>query len=130
LNNPTVKWYGRAGHFICGDQCLFHLCTQVDQYLISTVGDYYPKLGVPKEKIGYNRFYETMVFKIIGVCSCGCGLPGIDPTERDSNVYNDPISATEGHQKLVDKYIQMCDGFSFKKVKAKKKIHRINLRGD
>lgn len=32
------KWFGLPGHFICSQWCRFHLCTQVGQYLISTVG--------------------------------------------------------------------------------------------
>ncbi len=33
------KWYGKPGHFICADQCKFHLCTKVGRYLVSTVGE-------------------------------------------------------------------------------------------
>ena len=32
------KWFGNAGHFIGGNHCRFHLCTQVGKYLVSTVG--------------------------------------------------------------------------------------------
>ena len=39
------KWFGHAGHFICGTHCRFHLCTQVGKYLISTVGEYWPERG-------------------------------------------------------------------------------------
>lgn len=32
------KWFGNSGHFICGRDCRFHLCTKVGNYLVSTVG--------------------------------------------------------------------------------------------
>lgn len=35
----TWRWFGSPGHFICGKQCRFHLCTLVGGYLISTVGE-------------------------------------------------------------------------------------------
>jgi len=37
-----LKWYGHAGHFICGHMCRFHLCTKVGKYLVSTVGEMWP----------------------------------------------------------------------------------------
>jgi hypothetical protein len=39
------KWFGNAGHFICGDKCQFHLTTLVGKYLVSTVGQYWPERG-------------------------------------------------------------------------------------
>lgn len=36
------KWFGNAGHFICGSNCRFHMCTQVGDYLVSTVGQLWP----------------------------------------------------------------------------------------
>ena len=35
----TEKWFGSPGHFICSFDCRFHLCTQVGDYLVSTVGE-------------------------------------------------------------------------------------------
>lgn len=40
------KWFGVAGHFICAHYCRFHMCTQVGEYLISTVGEYIPPEAV------------------------------------------------------------------------------------
>lgn len=40
------KWFGNAGHFICGQWCRFHLCTVVGGYLVSTVGQYWPERRV------------------------------------------------------------------------------------
>ena len=36
------KWFGDAGHLCVARWCQFHLCTQVDRYLVSTVGKYFP----------------------------------------------------------------------------------------
>lgn len=33
------RWFGHAGHFICARWCRFHLCTQVGDYLVSTIGE-------------------------------------------------------------------------------------------
>jgi hypothetical protein len=37
------KWFGSAGHLIVGQWCRFHLCTQVGDYYVSTVGEYWPE---------------------------------------------------------------------------------------
>ncbi len=42
LDQSQWKWYGHAGHFICSRWCRFHLCTEVGNFLISTVGEYWP----------------------------------------------------------------------------------------
>lgn len=90
------RWFGCAGHLIVARWCQFHLCTQVGEFLVSTVGEYVPdetvreilastrgvvlegqgdarladymrKLGY--EQIGYGRTYETLVFRTTGdVC--------------------------------------------------------------
>lgn len=92
VGSPTTwKWFGHHGHLIVGRDCRFHLCTQVGDYLISTVGEYLPdervreiiaqsrgvelrgkgderradflkKIGF--ETIGLDRTYETMVFRV------------------------------------------------------------------
>ena len=58
---------GWAGHFICGDRCLFKrntlLQTKKDSVVVSTVGAMKKSSGVGIETIGAGgRFYETMVF--------------------------------------------------------------------
>jgi len=91
------KWFGNAGHFVCGNWCRFHLCTLVGNRLVSTVGQYYPDSQVREilaksrnvelsgkgdardadymkkigyEEIGYHRMFETMVFDTTGeVCT-------------------------------------------------------------
>lgn len=129
------KWFGRAGHFICADWCRFHMCTLIGEYLVSTVGEYIPdeavreicaqsrgitlegrgdarradwlnKLGF--EEIGYQRKYETMVFKVgASVCTaagCMCGLPEIIPTELDMDGYNTAGEAAAGHSAMCEKW--------------------------
>ena len=86
---PESKWiwYGKPGHLCVSDECRFHLCTKVGEYLISSVGDYRPsRLRGMVEPIGggENEYYETSVFKCTGgsACpspkSCGCGLPAVN----------------------------------------------------
>lgn len=107
------KWHGMAGHFICGDGCLFHMTTQIGRYLISTVGHYLPRGKASKETerdlehaetIGCERKFETMVFKRKGRCQCGCGLPEHDGSDIDFEGYNDYASATKGHMRLCLRY--------------------------
>src|SRR5205807_1020179 len=84
------QWFGNAGHLIVGRWCQFHLCTLVNGFLVSTVGQYVPDAGVREivansrgiqlegrgdarladymKKVGYEPLgagphcYETMVF--------------------------------------------------------------------
>jgi hypothetical protein len=127
------RWYGNAGHLIVGSDCRFHLCTEIAEYLVSTVGEYLPdsevcdflanSRGKPLEgrgddrrydwmkkfgyeEIGYGRKYETMVFKTKGRCEskdCGCGLPTIIPSELLSDTYNRADDATRGHHAMCDR---------------------------
>ena len=43
VNRKDWKWFGNAGHLCVGRWCRFHLCTQVGNYLVSTVGQYWPE---------------------------------------------------------------------------------------
>ena len=134
------KWFGHAGHLIVGSHCRFHLCTQIGDYLISTVGEYWPERAVREihasihdpawlvengklrgdtfdaaymnrfgyEEIGYQRKYETMVFKVSGkICvikDCNCGLPTIVPTELGFAGYNMAGDAANGHMAICEKW--------------------------
>lgn len=40
------KWFGAAAHLCVGHWCRFHLATQVGNYLVSTVGEYWPERPV------------------------------------------------------------------------------------
>lgn len=131
----TWQWYGNAGHFICADDCRFHLTTRVGPWMVSTVGEMFPQESVREiyaktrgvtlvgrgdereadymkkfgyEDIGYNRKYETMVFRADEDCTaadCNCGMPR--PTsfsEVDAHGYNTRREATDGHYALCWKW--------------------------
>ncbi len=127
-------WFGGPGHFICSFDCRFHLCTKVGDYLVSTVGEYFPDSPVREiyatsrkitlegkgdarkadymkrvgyEEIGCGRKYETMVFLAGKPCAskeCGCGLPAISGSELDFEGYNDARAANAGHLDLCKKW--------------------------
>jgi hypothetical protein len=40
------KWFGNAGHLIVSRWCRFHLCTLIGDYVVSTVGEYWPERQV------------------------------------------------------------------------------------
>jgi len=109
------KWFGHAGHFICGAWCRFHLCTLIGKYVVSTVGDYHGVMQIrdkgertKAEEIGCGRKYETLVFKGNGetctAAGCACGLPYIDPSEIDSLCCNTAGEATKNHYALCAKW--------------------------
>lgn len=116
------KWFGHAAHFICGQWCRFHLATQVGKYLVSTVGLFvHPRHSDGKEtsefewlkrnpngeEIGYERFYETMVFETGERCTaknCNCGLPSISGSELDMLGYKTAGEAAKGHLELCIKW--------------------------
>lgn len=105
------KWFGLPGHFIAAASCRHHLCTQVGRYLVSTVGDYYPRgKDNRRETIGCDRFFETFVFNLTkGKCECGCGLPKFEPSEIDSLPANDVATADRNHMKLCRKFALKTD---------------------
>ena len=139
------QWFGHAGHFICAHWCRFHLCTKVGDYLVSTVGEYWPERSSREiharihdpawlarnqhrkgddfdlaymerfgfEDIGFERKYETMVFKAGKPCTsaeCGCGLPKIDSSELDFGAYNDAGTATRGHLAICERWSEPPEG--------------------
>lgn len=40
------EWFGHAGHLIVARWCRFHMATKVGDYLVSTVGEYWPERPV------------------------------------------------------------------------------------
>ncbi len=67
--------------------------------------EYMKKFGY--ENIGYNRKFETMVFKAGKVCSdksCNCGLPEIDGENIDFCSYQTAAEANKGHLKICNKW--------------------------
>jgi len=105
IENKWV-WYGNTGHFCASRDCEFHLCTEVGEYLVSTVGEYYPDKKQSMQPLGLaeNSFYEVSVFKWNGRCKCGCGLPKINPSALEQSRYETPKEANEEHLKMCLKY--------------------------
>jgi len=59
------------------------------------------------ETVGYDRLYETMVFRVGKPCTtkdCGCGLPSIDGHELDFAGYNRADEATRGHYAMCERW--------------------------
>ena len=106
------KWFGHAAHLCVARWCLFHLATEVNGYLISTVGDYQAPMGgeenAPRAEIGYKRFFETMVFKAGIPCTakdCDCGLPDLASGEElEAAGYQTAGEAAAGHIAMCKKY--------------------------
>jgi len=101
------KWFGHPGHYCCADRCLFHLCTQVGKYLISSVGEMPNSANTGLVDIGCNRKYEAMVFKWKNKCNdkkCGCDMPEIIPSELEMLPSNNRDDAQKNHMKLCKKY--------------------------
>lgn len=113
------QWFGSPLHFICGNDCRFHLGTLLPNgFVVSTVGAYFPSHlisggNVEKEgrefssidegeNIGLSRKFETMVFRKTGEDSCGC--PMIDGQDLDMQGYNDHRSADKGHMAMCKKW--------------------------
>jgi len=127
-------WMPHAAHFICGNDCRFHLATYVGGYVVSTVGEYLPDSQVREilaqsrritlngkgderladymkkvgyEDLGYQRKYETMVFKAERMTAKGdqcCPWRMKTPDDVDMEGYNTPEAATAGHMKLCEKW--------------------------
>jgi len=140
------KWYGLAGHFICGRWCRFHLATEIGPYLISTMGQYvHPRNSGASEaseavwlkdhpdgeEVGRGRCYETMVFRTTGRCesrTCGCGLPTIDPSSLDFEGYMTAREASAGHLAMCKKW--SSNGGATMKRKAKPLVEFYRVGGD
>lgn len=103
-------WMGHAAHFILGHECQFKLATEVGGFVVSTVGELkYPKLpGVIQkeefEDLGWNRKYETMVFKSKKSNLLCCPYIMDLPAEIDFLPANDADTATKNHYKLCEKW--------------------------
>lgn len=101
----NMTWHGHAAHFIGAAQCRFHLATSVGDVVVSTVGDWYPKSSpTAPEMIGWQRYFETMVFRI-GAERHLCGCPVIiDPDALETRGYNTALEAEAGHLAMVTRY--------------------------
>lgn len=124
MSKADWVWMPHPGHFICARDCKFFLNTYVNGYIVSTVGEYWPDRETRKilakcegknikgigedwdanyfkafgyEKIGFNRTYETMVFKAESSGEGCCPYRMISGEELECKGYNDPTEAYKGH---------------------------------
>jgi hypothetical protein len=102
---------GCPGHFIAASSCRWRRHTQVGNYRVSSIGDYFPKgLGTERETIGAgdDAFFETMVFKTtkdLETGNEGCGCRAVSSwSEIDGTRYATAGEAQAGHEKFVAKY--------------------------
>ena len=110
------KWYGNAGHFCLGHECRFHLATEIEGYMISTVGElvrsmFFHSSGGYQE-IGAGRLYETAVFELddpVQRCNAkicgGCGRP--NPSNWN------PIELVEANtaKEATDNHYMLCKNY-------------------
>ena len=124
-------WMPHAGHFICAKYCRFHLNTYVGGYIVSTVGEYVPDSEVREifatargislegrgderladymekigyEELGYQRLYETMVFKAKKSDNKCCPYTASNWMEEDTEGYNTAEDAYKGHLRMCKKW--------------------------
>lgn len=130
MTNKEI-WMPHPAHFICAFDCRFHLATYVNGVIVSTVGEYFPDAPVREinarhlgivlkgigderkydymkrigfDEIGYNRKYETMVFKAVKSKSKCCPYEIVVSEDLDCDYYNESEDAFKGHYKILTKY--------------------------
>jgi len=99
-------WMPHPGHLCVSEKCLFSLNTYINGYIVSTVGEYKPNEKSKKyEQIGWDRIYETMVFKAKkGETQCCPFTADIEGGEIDMKGYNCADTAMKGHYIMCEKY--------------------------
>lgn len=103
---------GCAGHLIVSSRCQFRRHTQVGNYRVSTIGNYFPNEDGPRKTIGAgaDSFFETMVFRTTRRAepnSEGCGCRQVKGwSEIDGTRYATAGAANAGHEKYVAKYMR------------------------
>jgi predicted MPP superfamily phosphohydrolase len=85
-------------HFCAVRSCLFRMATEIGTFAVSTIGDYRPDNSKNAEKVGCDRLFETMVFRVVGRHDCGC--PDLDMTELAMTPYDYPQDALDGHMAM------------------------------
>jgi hypothetical protein len=100
---------GCKGHLIVARHCQWSRHTQVGNYRVSTIGDYYDPDGKRTTiGLGEDSFFETMVFKTSdeqedGNEGCGCRKV-LDWGEIDGQRYATAGEAQAGHERYVEEY--------------------------
>lgn len=113
---PTRTELGCAGHFISARKCAFRRHTQIGNFRVSTVGDYFPREGGKRETLGADplSFFETYVFRTSPHPAsnnegCGCRVVA-DWSKIDSERYVTAGEAQAGHERMVEKYAAVPEG--------------------
>lgn len=112
ISKSDWVWLPHAAHFCGANECNFKMATIVGDFIVSTIGEYYPLhmilSGINKmQEIGANRLYETMVFikKIMPKgAHCDCCKFTIHPSEVDFIDYSNGSDAMNGHMNSCYKY--------------------------
>lgn len=69
MTKPTITERGWPAHFICADRCAFRRNTLVKlgerRIVVSTVGAMRARSDIDIERIGVDRYYETMAFEAV-----------------------------------------------------------------
>jgi len=116
ISQAEWVWHGFAGHFICGSKCRFHLCTEVGDFLVSTVGEYYLDSKAKKpEDLGYpeGSVYETLVFRLSSArCvdpECACDARTVeDWSELEGRRHKLRGEATKAHMDACRRYAALA----------------------
>lgn len=101
-------WMPHPGHFCAASSCNFRMNTYVGEYIVSTVGEYVPEANRRSgklEELGWNRLYETMVFRAIKSKDPCCPYRAdVGGGELDMEGYNTAKDALKGHMALCLKW--------------------------
>jgi hypothetical protein len=102
-SHNSWRWYGYAGHLIVSRDCDYHLNTRVGNFVVSTVGAYYPDDQVKMKIIGSGKkdFFETCVFRCTEEVD---GYAVVDYLDIDSKRYEKSIKAESGHYTMCWKW--------------------------
>jgi hypothetical protein len=104
---------GCAGHLIVSNKCRWKRHTQVGNYRVSSIGDYYPgRDGRDTIGSGPRDYFETLVFRTTpnpeqGSEGCGC-MSVNDYCELDGERYATAGEAQAGHEKYVKRYLALA----------------------
>lgn len=112
MDKSNWIWMPHAGHLCVGSKCQFKLNTYVNGYIVSSVGEWLPHDSKDGkfEEIGYDRLYETMVFKAKKSDNKCCPYEQDSGSDIDFEGYKKASEATLGHIAMCEKYAAMSEG--------------------
>lgn len=121
---------GFRGHFICADMCRWFMHHHVNnKFCVSSIGEYRPDAEITAivkkytpwsineqgmHTIGYDGYYETMVFTIVegepcneGMDECNCPHGGHGTSEEVlQRRYQTEQDAERDHQAIIDEILE------------------------